>query len=156
MTLVFNVKGKPQEIKFDFRTLFKANRQLSSTNPETGQRNNDGALNLFNQINEANEEGIINLIQLVGGKKVTEEDALEAMETYMLESGLDEEDAYNQIFEDVKQEILDSGFFVGKLKKQLESTEKGIATIQKHGTEEQKAQVEIMKDMMDSVRKEIS
>jgi len=29
MALVFNVNGNEQEIKFDFRTLFKANRKLS-------------------------------------------------------------------------------------------------------------------------------
>ncbi len=73
----------------------------------------------------------------------------------MLESGLDEEEAYNQIFVDVKEEILDSGFFVGKLKKQIESVEKGAKTIEKHGTDEQKTQVGVMKDMIASVKNEI-
>jgi predicted transposase YdaD len=155
MALVFNVNGNEQEIKFDFRTLFKANRKLSTENPETKQKNNDGALNLFSAINDGSEEGIIDLIQLTSKKKVSEEQALEAMENYMLESGLDEEEAYNQIFVDVKEEILDSGFFVGKLKKQIESVEKGAKTIEKHGTDEQKTQVGVMKDMIASVKNEI-
>lgn len=157
MALVFNVKGKEQEIKFDFKTLFKANRRLSSVNPETGERNNDGAMNLFNQINNGSEEGIINLIQIASGnKKVDEDQALEAIEKYLEDSGSDEEEAYNQLFLDVKGEMLDSGFFVGKLKKQLETMEQGAKTIEKHGTDEQKAQIEIMNDMIDSVKKEIS
>jgi polyhydroxyalkanoate synthesis regulator phasin len=156
MALVFNVNGKDQEIKFDFKTLFKANRSLSSKNPETGERNNDGALNLFSQINDGSEEGIINLIQLTSGKKNTTEDhAIEAMAKYMEESDLDEEEAYNQIFKDVKEEILNSGFFVGKLKKQVEKMEQGAETVKKHGTDEQKAQIGVMEDMISSVKKEI-
>lgn len=157
MALVFNIKGKEQEIKFNFRLLFKANRKLSSKDPETGEVGNNGALNLFTQINEGREEGIISLIELAAGnKKVNEDDALESLELYMADTGLDDEEAYNQVFIDVKDEILDSGFFVGKLKKQVEALENNVETIRKHGTDEQKAQIEVMKDMIDSVKKEIS
>lgn len=156
MALVFDINGKEQEIKFNFRLLFKANRKLSSKDPETGEVGNNGALNLFTQINDGREEGIINLIQLASGnKKVTEDVALEAIEAYMIQTGLDDEEAYNQIFIDVKEEILDSGFFVGKIKKQVEALENNVATIEKHGTEEQKTQVKVMKDMIDSVKNEI-
>ena len=156
MAIVFEVKGKEQKVKFDFRTLFKANRKLSSTNPDTGDKNDDGAYNLFNQINSGSEEGIINLIQLTSSRKLTEDDALEAMDKYVEDLGIDEEEAYNQLFEDVKNELLDSGFFVGKLKKQIETIEKGIQALEKHGTEEQKEQIPLMKEQLDSLKKEIS
>lgn len=54
----------------------------------------------------------MNLLQLVDCK-ATENDALEAIDTYvreLVESGLSEEEAYNRIFEDLKQEMLASGF----------------------------------------------
>ena len=154
MSLIFKVKGKEQEVKFDFKTLFKANRELSSKNPETGKKNDDGAFNLFTQINEGSDEGIINLIQLTGNK-VTEEQALDAMAQYMEDYELDDEEAYDQLFKDVKDELLNSGFFVGKLKKQVDTMEKGAKTIEKHGTEEQKEQIPLMKEQIEMLKKEI-
>lgn len=155
MSLVFKVKNKEQKIKFDFKTLFKANKELSTKNPETGAKNDDGAFNLFNQINEGMDEGIVKLIQLTGDKKVTENEALEAMAQYMEDSELDEEEAYEQLFKDVKDELLNSGFFVGKLKKQIKTMEKGAQTIKKHGTKEQKEQIPIMEDQIEMLKKEI-
>ena len=155
MALIFEVNKKEHEIKFDYRMVFKANKELSSKNPETGESNGDGALNLFNQINDGLDEGVINLLKLKAGKNTTENMAVDAMAKYVENLELDDEDAFNQLFEDVKEEMLNSGFFVGRLKKQIEQMERNANLIKKHGTDEQKDQIEILNETIETVKKEI-
>ena len=45
----FKVKNKIIEIKFDYRTMFKVDKQLATKNKETGASNNDGVGTLFKQ-----------------------------------------------------------------------------------------------------------
>lgn len=100
----------------------------------------------------------MNLLQLVDCK-ATENDALEAIDTYvreLVESGLSEEEAYNRIFEDLKQEMLASGFFVSKIRKYLENIEKVIEMMESRKKEEDKVQIMQLKELSERIKKEIS
>ena len=67
----FKVKNKIIEIKFDYRTMFKVDKQLATKNKETGASNNDGVGTLFNNILNRNDEGIVDLILLSANKAFT-------------------------------------------------------------------------------------
>lgn len=160
MSFDIKVKGKEHKIKFNYRLIFSANKKLGTKN-EDGQLQNDGAGILFVQVMEKEDSAIINLIQLVDNK-ASENDALDAIEDYIdaliPEDGNTEEveKAYNQIFDDLKAEMLASGFFLTKIKKYLENIEKAVEVLAERGTDESKQQVKAMKDLAERVKKEIS
>ena len=118
----------------------------------------DGAGVLFVEVLEKEDDALVNLLQLVDCK-ATENDALEAIDTYvreLVESGLSEEEAYNRIFEDLKQEMLASGFFVSKIRKYLENIEKVIEMMESRKKEEDKVQIMQLKELSERIKKEIS
>ena len=101
---------------------------------------------------------MVNLLQLVDSK-ATENDAIEAISEYVhgfVESGLSEEEAYDRIFEDLKQEMLASGFFVSKIRKYLENMEKVIEMMVSRKKEEDKIQITQLKELSERIKKEIS
>ena len=157
MSFDINLKGKEQKIKFNYMLNFKANKKLATKDKE-GNSQNDGAGVLFVQVLEKEDDALVNLLQLVDCK-ATENDALEAIDTYvreLVESGLSEEEAYNRIFEDLKQEMLASGFFVSKIRKYLENIEKVIEMMESRKKEEDKVQIMQLKELSERIKKEIS
>ncbi|MDT2816282.1 tail assembly chaperone [Vagococcus lutrae] len=153
MAFTINIKKKEYNIKFNYRLLFKANKKLG-TKDENGNSQNDGAGILFTQVLEQEDDALVNIIQLVSG--ATENEALEAIENYIANSGLeDEEEAYGKIFEDLKEEMLNSGFFMKKVKKYIENLEKAVSILQAKKDEEAKQQAEAVMKLLEKMKKEI-
>lgn len=154
MAFTIKIKKKEHEIKFNYRLLFKANKKLGSKDDE-GKSQNDGAGILFTQVLEQEDDALINIIQLV--TDCTENEALEAIENYMTDLDVeDEETAYSQIFEDLKEEMTSSGFFVKKVKKYIENLEKAVTILEAKKDEESKTQAEAVKELAGRMKKEIS
>lgn len=154
MTLELKSKNKTISIKFNYRLLFKANKKLGSKNAE-GKSTNDGAGVLFAKVLEKDDDALIDIIQLADSK-ITEDDALTAIENYVDSTGLDEEDGYDKIFDDLKEEMLDSGFFVSKLKGYIKNLEKAQEVLTKRTDEESKAQAEAVKELVETMKNELS
>lgn len=157
MSFDIKIKNKEHKIKFNYALNFRANKKLA-TKDNKGNSQNDGAGVLFVQVLEKEDDALINLIQLVD-KNCSENDALAAVENYinnLIESGMDEEQAYSQIFIDLKDEMLASGFFVSKIRKYLETLEKAYRVLENRNTEEEKLQTEELKRLADRIKKEIS
>lgn len=153
MAFTIKIKKKEHEIKFNYKMLFKANKKLG-TKDKDGKSQNDGAGILFTQVLEQEDDALINIIQLV--TDCTENEALEAIENYMTDSDIeDEEEAYNQIFNDLKGEMLASGFFVKKVKKYIENLEKAVTILEAKSDEESKTQAEAVKELAGRMKKEI-
>lgn len=160
MSFNIKIKGKEQKIKFNYALNFKANKKLGSKD-ENGKFQNDGAGILFVQVLEKEDDALINLIQLVDSK-ATENDAIEAISSYIDEITNDEEaksdveSAYNKIFEDLKEEMVNSGFFVMKIRKYLETLEKANSFLTSQKKEESKIQADELKKLAERIKKEIS
>lgn len=155
MAFVIEVKGKELQIKFDYRTVFKANNQLGSVD-EKGNRNADGASNLFNRILEQDDTAIFDLIQLAHTGKLTENEIFEAIEKHLEKAGDDESEAYDALFTEIKEEMLRSGFFVKKLEKQIENMEKGKEIIEAREDEQSKMQAKAVGELIQRLKQELS
>ncbi|WP_195971894.1 hypothetical protein [Enterococcus gallinarum] len=157
MSFDIKIKNKEQKIKFNYALNFKANKKLASKDAD-GNSQNDGAGILFVQVLEKEDDALVNLLQLVD-KNFTENDVLEAVQNYtdnLVNSGMGEEEAYNQIFADLKEEMLASGFFVSKIRKYKENLEKAHKVIAARETEESKLQADELKKLAERITKEIS
>lgn len=155
MAFTIEVKGKEQNIKFNYTMLFKVNKKLG-TKDENGKSQNDGAGILFTQVLEQEDDALVDIIRLVAGDKVTENDAIEAIGNYMERLELDEEAAYTQIFDDLKEEMVNSGFFMKKVKKYIGNLEKAVKVLEAKKDEESKQQAEAVKELLERMKKEIS
>ena len=152
MSFDIKVKNKDCNIKFNY-----ANKKLGTKDAD-GNSQNDGAGILFVQVLEKEDDALVNLLQLVD-KNFTENDVLEAVQNYtdnLVNSGMGEEEAYNQIFADLKEEMLASGFFVSKIRKYKENLEKAHKVIAARETEESKLQADELKKLAERITKEIS
>lgn len=157
MSFDIKVKNKDCNIKFNYALNFKANKKLASKDAD-GNSQNDGAGILFVQVLEKEDDALVNLLQLVD-KNFTENDVLEAIQNYtdnLVNSGMGEEEAYNRIFADLKEEMLASGFFVSKIRKYKENLEKAHKVIAARETEESKLQADELKKLAERITKEIS
>ena len=123
----FKVENKIIEIKFDYRTMFKVDKQLATKNKETGASNNDGVGTLFNNILNRNDEGIVDLILLSANKAFTkaisEDDAITAIENWLVDNEAVDTEI---LFEEIQQEMVDSGFFKNKILKYIENLETAV------------------------------
>lgn len=158
MSFVITVKSKEYKIKFNYMLNFKANKKLGSKNKE-GQSQNDGAGLLFSKVLDKDDDGIIDLVQLVADKKVSDDDVLEGISTYIeqvQESGKSEEEAYDQIFTDLKEEMLQSGFFLSKIKHYIENMETAVKMLSAKEDEESQANATVLKEMIEKMKNEIS
>lgn len=156
MSFKITVKEKEENIKFNYRLYFKANKKLATKDKE-GNSQNDGAGVLFVQVLEKDDDALVNLIQLVSNK-ATENDAVDAIDRYvgnLVADGLDEEKAYGRIFEDLKEEMLASGFFVSKIRKYIAMLQKAQKALETRG-EDEKFQAKELKELADRIQKEIS
>ena len=129
MSFTVKVRGKDLKVKFNYRMMFKANKELGSID-EKGNKNEDGASNLFMKVMNQEDTAIFDLIRLAhtGGKALTEEEIFDAIED-RFEGVEDEGQAYDELFNDMKEEMLNSGFFMRKLEAQIKNMEKGKAIL---------------------------
>lgn len=157
MAFVIKVKKKDVEIKFNYRLNFKANKKLGTKN-ENGESQNDGAGILFTQVLEGEDAALINIIQLMDDK-FTENDILDAIGEYVEElvnDEVNEEQAYAQIFKDLKEEMLASGFFVSKIRKYQENLELAKEYSEAKADEESKLSVRKLTELIEKMKNELS
>ena len=139
----FTIGKKVVELKFDYRLMYKINKQMGSKNAETGQSNNDGVGALFLAVVERDDSGLVQLVQLCGsekGKDVTEEMALAAIEDYFDKSGA--EDAQEALFAELEREMVESGFFKKKILKYIEQLKKASKAIALRAESEELAELQ--------------
>lgn len=152
----FKVKNKIIEIKFDYRTMFKVDKQLATKNKETGASNNDGVGVLFNNILNRNDEGLVDLILLSANKAfskaISEDDAITAIEDWLVENGA--EDTEN-LFEEIQQEMVDSGFFRNKILKYIENLETAVEYM-KAQEDSEALQVEVTEKLIGKMKSALS
>lgn len=157
MSFDIKVKNKQQHIKFNFALNFKVNKKLASKD-ENGNPQNDGAGILFVQVLEKEDDALINLLTTVD-KGITENDAINAVGEYvenLVDQGQNEEEAYNQIFDDLKEEMLASGFFLSKIRKYQENLERAQKVLSDRKTDEEKLQAEEIGKLLERIKNETS
>ncbi|WP_086349937.1 tail assembly chaperone [Candidatus Enterococcus clewellii] len=156
MTFSINIKSKPLEIKFNYSLFFRANKKLG-TKDEKGNSMNNGAGILFSKMLEQDDEAVIDIIKLAAKDKYSENDIFEAIENYSDEHGVGDEAAgYDMLFEEMKQEMLVSGFFKKKILKYIEQMEKAAEVLSKKEDAESKTQAEAVKELIEKMKKELS
>ncbi|WP_152048975.1 tail assembly chaperone [Aureimonas psammosilenae] len=152
----FKVKNKIIEIKFDYRTMFKVDKQLATKNKETGASNNDGVGTLFNNILNRNDEGLVDLILLSANKAfskaISEDDAITAIEDWLVDN--DAADTEN-LFEEIQQEMVDSGFFRNKILKYIENLETAVEYM-KAQEDSEPLQVEVTEKLIGKMKSALS
>ena len=152
----FKVKNKIIEIKFDYRTMFKVDKQLATKNKETGASNNDGVGTLFNNILNRNDEGLVDLILLSANKAfskaISEDDAITAIEDWLADN--DAADTEN-LFEEIQQEMVDSGFFRNKILKYIENLETAVEYM-KAQEDSEALQIEVTEKLIGKMKSAIS
>ena len=152
----FKVKNKIIEIKFDYRTMFKVDKQLATKNKDTGASNNDGVGTLFNNILNRNDEGLVDLILLSANKAfskaISEDDAITAIEDWLVDN--DAADTEN-LFEEIQQEMVDSGFFRNKILKYIENLETAVEYM-KAQEDSEPLQVEVTEKLIGKMKSALS
>ena len=152
----FKVKNKIIEIKFDYRTMFKVDKQLATKNKETGASNNDGVGTLFNNILNRNDEGLVDLILLSANKAfskaISEDDAITAIEDWLVDN--DAADTEN-LFEEIQQEMVDSGFFRNKILKYIENLETAVEYM-KAQEDSEVLQIEVTEKLIGKMKSALS
>ena len=152
----FKVKNKIIEIKFDYRTMFKVDKQLATKNKETGSSNNDGVGTLFNNILNRNDEGLVDLILLSANKAfskaISEDDAITAIEDWLVDN--DAADTEN-LFEEIQQEMVDSGFFRNKILKYIENLETAVEYM-KAQEDSEELQIEVTEKLIGKMKSALS
>ena len=152
----FKVKNKIIEIKFDYRTMFKVDKQLATKNKETGASNNDGVGTLFNNILNRNDEGIVDLILLSANKAfskaISDDDAITAIEDWLVEHDAESTEI---LFEEIQQEMVDSGFFRNKILKYIENLETAVEYM-KAQEDSEALQVEVTEKLIGKMKSALS
>ena len=152
----FKVKNKIIEIKFDYRTMFKVDKQLATKNKETGASNNDGVGTLFNNILNRNDAGLVDLILLSANKAfskaISEDDAITAIEDWLVDN--DVADTEN-LFEEIQQEMVDSGFFRNKILKYIENLETAVEYM-KAQEDSEALQIEVTEKLIGKMKSALS
>ena len=152
----FKVKNKIIEIKFDYRTMFKVDKQLATKNKETGASNNDGVGTLFNNILNRNDAGLVDLILLSANKAfskaISEDDAITAIEDWLVDN--DAADTEN-LFEEIQQEMVDSGFFRNKILKYIENLETAVEYM-KAQEDSEALQIEVTEKLIGKMKNALS
>lgn len=152
----FKVKNKIIEIKFDYRTMFKVDKQLATKNKETGASNNDGVGTLFNNILNRNDEGLVDLILLSANKAfskaISEDDAITAIEDWLVDNDAADTEI---LFEEIQQEMVDSGFFRNKILKYIENLETAVEYM-KAQEDSEPLQVEVTEKLIGKMKSALS
>lgn len=137
----FTIKNKQVPIKFNLSLMYKMNKKLATVNQETGQKNNDGVGSFFSKVVNEDIEAIADLIQMQG--KYTENDVLEAIDNY-----LDGEDELKPIFDDIREEMISSGFFKEQISKYIKNIKKAQKYLVNREGEEAEIQKQAIQDQL--------
>lgn len=150
MAFVIDVKGKELEIKFNFRLMFKVNKELA-TKDDNGVNQENGAGQLFMNITERKDSALIDLIKIASGdKKLTDNDIVDAIGDYAEEHG------YETLYEEVEAEMLNSGFFLQKIHKTLEDMKFGQSLMTNSKDEQEVMQAKAIDKVITRLEKKIS
>ncbi|RHE74178.1 tail assembly chaperone [Weissella cibaria] len=115
MAIELDIKGKQVTGKFNFGAFYKANKLLSN------EQNNDGAVNLFYGIVTGDLMMLPSAITILAptNAKLTDEQLGDAVDALTAAHGGD----LDAVFDAIKEELQDSGFFVKAVKNQIKSME---------------------------------
>ncbi|WP_334098209.1 tail assembly chaperone [Leuconostoc lactis] len=124
-------------LKFNFKALFNANRDFSSTD-QNGNNMGDGATNLFVRLVSGDPSALVDVIKAAGGfPKATDDDLFAAIDE-LTEDG----DKVDEVMAEMKDELKNSGFFKKSIMMQKEGLETALPILQaKEQTEEVAQQV---------------
>lgn len=124
-------------LKFNFKALFNANRDFSSTD-QNGNNMGDGATNLFVRLVSGDPSALVDVIKAAGGfPKATDDDLFAAVDE-LTEDG----DKVDEVMAEMKDELKNSGFFKKSIMMQKEGLETALPILQaKEQTEEVAQQV---------------
>ena len=121
-----------------------------------GASNNDGVGTLFNNILNRNDEGLVDLILLSANKAfskaISEDDAITAIEDWLVEH--DAADTEN-LFEEIQQEMVDSGFFRNKILKYIENLETAVEYM-KAQEDSEALQIEVTEKLIGKMKSALS
>ena len=136
--------------------MFKVDKQLATKNKETGASNNDGVGVLFNNILNRNDEGLVDLILLSANKAfskaISEDDAITAIEDWLVEHDAESTEI---LFEEIQQEIVDSGFFRNKILKYIENLETAVEYM-KAQEDSEALQIEVTEKLIGKMKSALS
>lgn len=124
-------------LKFNFKALFNANRDFSSTD-QNGNNMGDGATNLFVRLVSGDPSALVDVIKAAGGfPKATDDDLFAAVDE-LTEDG----NKVDEVMAEMKDELKNSGFFKKSIMMQKEGLETALPILQaKEQTEEVAQQV---------------
>lgn len=149
----FKVGNRMVEVVFDYKTMFKVDKQLASKNPQTNELNNDGVGVLFTQVLNREDDAIINLIKVSSNqnkKALSEGEILDAVASYVEENG------YIETFEELEKEMVDSGFFNVKISKYIENMEQALGWMEEEKTKANSMEVKAIKGIIGKMKNALS
>ena len=155
----FNVAKKIVEIKFDYRLMFKIDKDMA-TKDANGQSARNGVGALFFKIVNRDDQGIVDLIQYCASKKskaVSEDEALAAIEARFEKSESD--DPQEELFQEIEEEMVQSGFFKKKILKYIENMKLGQELAQAQaevGDQTAEAQVKAISEIIGKMENAVS
>ncbi len=124
-------------LKFNFKALFNANRDFSSTD-QNGNNMGDGATNLFVRLVSGDPSALVDVIKTAGGfPKATDDDLFAAVDELTADG-----EKVDEVMAEMKDELKNSGFFKKSIMMQKEGLETALPILQaKEQTEEVAQQV---------------
>lgn len=124
-------------LKFNFKALFNANRDFSSTD-QNGSNMGDGATNLFVRLVSGDPSALVDVIKAAGGfPKATDDDLFAAVDELTADG-----EKVDEVMAEMKDELKNSGFFKKSIVMQKEGLETALPILQaKEQTEEVAQQV---------------
>lgn len=124
-------------LKFNFKALFNANRDFSSTD-QNGNNMGDGATNLFVRLVSGDPSALVDVIKAAGGfPKATDDDLFAAVDELTADG-----EKVDEVMAEMKDELKNSGFFKKSIMMQKEGLETALPILQaKEQTEEVAQQV---------------
>ena len=149
----FKVGNRMIEIVFDYKTMFKVDKQLASKNPQTNESNKDGVGVLFTQVLNREDDAIINLIKVSAKqdkKALSDAEILDAVASYVEENG------YVETFEELERAMVDSGFFNVKISKYIENMEQAIGWMEEEKTKANSMEVKAIKGIIGKMKNALS
>lgn len=131
-------------LKFNFKALFNANRDFSSTD-QNGNNMGDGATNLFVRLVSGDPSALVDVIKAAGGfQKATDDDLFAAVDELTADG-----EKVDEVMAEMKDELKNSGFFKKSIMMQKEGLETALPILQaKEQTEEVAQQVAALKRIL--------
>lgn len=156
------VKNTAVTITFNYLMMFKVDKQLATRNPQTGESNKDGVGALFSAVLNREDDGLVNLIKLAlpkSVKSISDDDIVEAIGSHvagLVEEGLDEEVAYDRLFDDVKDEMVASGFFRKKISKYIDNLDRAVKLMAEQTDDDVTLQVQVLNETIGTMKSALS